>query len=42
MAPSIPEVTGYHFYSYGLDLMSLNPVGSTNFGKFAILKRLIK
>ena len=35
MAPSIPEVTGYHFYSYGLDLMSLDPLGSTNFGKLS-------
>ena len=32
-APSIPDVTGYHSYSYSLDFMSLDPQGSTNYGK---------
>jgi hypothetical protein len=32
-AVSIPLETGYHLYSYSLDLLSVNPVGSTNFGK---------
>ncbi len=32
-AVSIPLETGYHLYSYTLDLMSVNPMGSTNFGK---------
>ena len=32
-AVSIPGETGYHMYSYSLDLMSVNPMGSTNFGK---------
>ncbi len=32
-AVSIPSETGYHMYSYTLDLMSVNPMGSTNFGK---------
>ena len=32
-APSIPEVTGYHCYSYSLDFASLDPMGSTNYGK---------
>jgi hypothetical protein len=32
-APSIPENTGYHMYSYSLDFMCLDPMGSTNFGK---------
>lgn len=32
-AVSIPLETGYHMYSYTLDLMSVNPMGSTNFGK---------
>lgn len=32
-APVIPTVTGYHMYSYSLDLESLDPMGSTNFGK---------
>jgi hypothetical protein len=32
-AVSIPLETGYHLYSYSLDLMSVNPMGSTNFGK---------
>ena len=30
---SIPLETGYHVYNYGLDMMSLNPNGSTNYGK---------
>lgn len=32
-APTIPEITGYHMYSYSLDFMSLDPMGSTNYGK---------
>uniref|UniRef100_A0AAU7LKL9 Major capsid protein n=1 Tax=Spot-less plunderfish iridovirus TaxID=3138846 RepID=A0AAU7LKL9_9VIRU len=32
-APSIPEPIGYHMYSYALDLMSVDPMGSTNFGR---------
>lgn len=32
-APAIPEVTGYHMYSYSLDFYNLDPMGSTNFGK---------
>lgn len=32
-AVSIPTETGYHLYSYTLDLMSMNPLGSTNYGK---------
>jgi hypothetical protein len=32
-APSIPMATGYHMYSYSLDFNSLDPMGSTNFGK---------
>lgn len=32
-AVSIPDETGYHMYSYSLDIMNLNPMGSTNFGK---------
>jgi len=30
---AIPEETGYHMYSYSLDMLSLDPQGSTNFGK---------
>ena len=31
---TIPQVnTGYHMYSYSLDLLSLDPMGSTNYGK---------
>jgi hypothetical protein len=30
---TIPASTGYHMYSYSLDLLSLDPMGSTNFGK---------
>jgi hypothetical protein len=32
-APVIPKETGYHMYSYSLDFISLDPMGSTNFGK---------
>ena len=32
-AVSIPTETGYHLYSYTLDIMSMNPLGSTNYGK---------
>lgn len=32
-APVIPLDTGYHMYSYSLDFVSLDPMGSTNFGK---------
>ena len=32
-APVIPLNTGYHMYSYSLDFICLDPLGSTNFGK---------
>ena len=32
-APVIPVETGYHMYSYSLDFICLEPMGSTNFGK---------
>jgi hypothetical protein len=32
-APVIPLETGYHVYSYSLDFICLDPVGSTNYGK---------
>jgi hypothetical protein len=32
-APVIPLETGYHMYSYSLDFVCLDPMGSTNFGK---------
>ena len=32
-APVVPDVTGLHSYSYSLDLLCLDPMGSTNFGK---------
>nr|QXT57809.1 major capsid protein [Rhinella marina erythrocytic-like virus] len=32
-APAIPECIGYHMYSYALDLMSVDPNGSTNYGR---------
>jgi hypothetical protein len=32
-APSIPLETGMHMYSYSLDFVCLDPLGSTNFGK---------
>ena len=32
-APFIPTETGYHTYSYSLDFIQLDPMGSTNYGK---------
>jgi len=32
-APVIPKETGLHSYSYSLDFMQLDPMGSTNYGK---------
>ena len=32
-APAIPLETGYHMYSYSLDFICLDPMGSTNYGK---------
>lgn len=32
-APAIPLDTGYHMYSYSLDFICLDPMGSTNYGK---------
>ena len=32
-APVIPLETGYHTYSYSLDFICLDPMGSTNYGK---------
>jgi hypothetical protein len=34
-APAIPQETGYHMYSYSLEMFSLDPKGSTNYGKLA-------
>jgi hypothetical protein len=32
-APVIPNAGGYHMYSYSLDFINLDPMGSTNYGK---------
>lgn len=32
-APVIPPETGYHMYSYSLDFISIDPRGSTDYGK---------
>lgn len=32
-APTIPRETGYHVYSYSMNLYDVNPIGSTNYGK---------
>jgi hypothetical protein len=32
-APVIPLQTGIHMYSYSLDFIMLDPMGSTNYGK---------
>lgn len=32
-APVIPIDTGYHMYSYSMDFICLDPMGSTNYGK---------
>ena len=34
-AVHIPSVNGYHCYSYSLDFNSLDPMGSTNYGKLS-------
>lgn len=34
-APAIPAYTGYHMYSYALNITDIDPTGSTNFGKLA-------
>ena len=31
--PSIPNESGYHAYSYSLDAVAVDPMGSTNYGK---------
>jgi hypothetical protein len=32
-APTIPDQTGYHMYSYSLAFFDVDPLGSTNYGK---------
>lgn len=32
-APTIPSATGYHMYSYAINMYDINPLGSTNYGK---------
>lgn len=32
-APTIPRDTGYHMYSYSINMYDVNPMGSTNYGK---------
>lgn len=32
-APTIPDITGFHMYSYALDFFEIDPLGSTNYGK---------
>jgi hypothetical protein len=32
-SPAIPNVTGYHMYSYSLSYYDVDPLGSTNYGK---------
>jgi hypothetical protein len=32
-APTIPTATGYHMYSYSINMYDINPMGSTNYGK---------
>lgn len=34
-AVSIPTETGYHMYTYSLNMMSIDPMGSTNYGKLS-------
>jgi len=38
---SIPEDTGYHVYSYALDPESMDPTGSTNYGKLTNVSLVI-
>nr|UVF58797.1 MAG: major capsid protein [Enneapterygius tutuilae iridovirus] len=34
-APAIPESIGYHMFSYALNIMAVDPQGSTNFGRLS-------
>ena len=40
-APVIPLETGYHMYSYSLDFVHLDPLGSTNYGKLTNVSLVI-
>lgn len=41
-AINIPLETGYHVISYSLDMMEVDPMGSTNFGKLANVSLLVR
>ena len=41
-APVIPYQIGYHSYSYSLDFICLDPMGSTNYGKLTNVSIVIK
>ena len=40
-AVSIPLETGYHLYSYTMDLLSTNPLGSTDYGKLTNVQLML-
>jgi hypothetical protein len=39
-APVIPLNTGFHMYSYSLDFVCLDPMGSTNYGKLTNVSQI--
>lgn len=41
-APAIPDMTGYHLYSYALDFWNADPTGSTNFSRIPSVDITIK
>ena len=40
-AVDIPQQTGYHLYSYSLNIVSTDPKGSTNYGKLSAVQLLL-
>ncbi len=41
-ATTIPDKTGYHLYNYALDLASVDPKGSTNYGKLTNVTKTLQ
>lgn len=41
-APVIPNITGYHMYSYSLNFYNIDPQASTNYGKLTNVSMLIQ
>lgn len=41
-ADAMPDITGYHLYSYALHIGSLDPTGSSNYGKLSKVSMIIQ